>query len=100
MTVYKIRYNLEALNDIEKCFQWGVHVWGVEAAKRWYNALENTIEKRLSLYPLACPLGPENREFDFEVRHLINGRYRVLFRIKYETVVIIYVRGPFADNAE
>ncbi|HET6854351.1 MAG TPA: hypothetical protein VFH46_18765 [Pyrinomonadaceae bacterium] len=31
------------------------------------------------------------------IRHLIVGRYRVLFRVRGRTVTILHVRGPFTD---
>jgi hypothetical protein len=46
--------------------------------------------------PERCPLAPENKEFPFEVRQLLYGRgshrYRILFTVEGETVVILHMR--------
>ncbi|CAN5357049.1 hypothetical protein BH10ACI3_BH10ACI3_05030 [soil metagenome] len=100
MRKFEIRYNPAALKDIAESFEWGVRSWGPDAARKWFNDLEQTIESRLSLMPERCPLAPENSQFDLEVRHLIQGRYRILFTIKGDTVVIIYFRGPYSSGTD
>ena len=48
--------------------------------------------------PMACPLAPENADFDFELRHLIIRRYRVLFTADENTVFVLRIRGPFSGG--
>ena len=47
-------------------------------------------------FPHRCPLAPEDDEFSFEVRQLLYGskqhRYRILFTIHADLVVIIHIR--------
>lgn len=46
----------------------------------------------LSMGPQRCPLAIENAFHDFEIRHLIFGNYRIVFRIVAETVQILHIR--------
>lgn len=95
MNRFEIRYNPEAIEDISASFEWGVLNWGTDAAHRWYNDLERTIESMLSFMPAGYPLAPENNAFDIEVRQIILGRYRILFAIAGDEVRILYVRGSY-----
>ena len=97
---YAVLYDPNAIKDLEDSFNWGVINWGENAAWRWFNELEDLIEKRLSTMPKSCPLAPENEKFEIEIRHLIYGRYRVLFTIGSDRVEILYLRGPFSMNED
>lgn len=61
-------------------------------ALRWYEEVYEHIQS-LSEMPKRCPLAPESRYFDFEVRHLLMGNYRTLFYISENTVVILDFKG-------
>ena len=61
--------------------------------------MDELIIKRLSFIPLACPLAPENSDFEFELRQLVVHRYRILFRIFEETVFVLRIRGPFSGES-
>ena len=43
-----------------------------------------------------CPLAPENDEFEEEIRELLYGkrqhRYRILFTIREQAVVVLHIR--------
>ncbi len=92
---YYVLYNSDARKDLTASFEWGVENWGAEAAAKWYNEIEEIIDRRLSTMPRSCPLARENDDFSFEVRNLIYGRYRVLFTITGDTVRILHLRGPY-----
>jgi plasmid stabilization system protein ParE len=98
MGSFKIRYHPKALNDLSASFEWVAENWGADAARKWYNELERLIEGRLSRMPGSCPIAPENEEFDLEVRHLIFGRYRVIFAIKDGVGIVLHICGPFVDH--
>ena len=98
MGTFIIRFNPKALKDLSASFEWGVENWGTDAATRWYNELERLIHLRLSAMPESCPIAPENEEFDLEVRYLIFGRYRVIFVVKDDVVLVLHIRGPFVDH--
>ncbi len=98
MGKYAIRYNPDALTDLADSFEWGLHIWGSEAARKWYNDIEAIIASRLSSMPSSCPPAPENKDLDLEVRQLIYGRYRVLFTIEGDLVRVLYIHGPYSGR--
>ena len=64
----------------------------VDAALKWYDHMEAKI-KTLETSPARCPVAEESQYFNFEIRHLIIGNYRVLFRIDGTTVKVLHIRG-------
>jgi plasmid stabilization system protein ParE len=58
--------------------------------------------RSLSRMPNRCPLAPEDGLDSMTIRHLIHGRYRILFTIDANQVSIIQVRHgarlPMADD--
>ncbi len=95
MKSHTIRYNPEAIGDLMASFEWGVKVWGSEAATKWYNEIEAFIARRLSSMPEGCSVAPEDTGLDIEIRQLIFGRYRILFSIHHDRVLVLHIRGPF-----
>lgn len=97
MKKYKVILHSDAESDIESSFNWGRRAWGEENAKLWVQKLRRAFRKQLTLMPLACPLAPESAQLNVSIRHLIVGRYRVLFTVEGRTVTIFHVSGPFTD---
>ena len=95
MKKYKVILHPDAELDIESFFKWGCRAWGEENAKLWVRKLRRTFRKHLTSMPLACPLAPEGEQLSIPIRHLIVGRYRVLFTVRGRTVTILHVRGPY-----
>jgi plasmid stabilization system protein ParE len=93
MKKYKVLLHSDAESDIESSFKWGCRVWGEENAKEWVRKLRRTFRKQLTSMPLACPLAPESEELRVSIRHLIVGRYRVLFTVRGITVTILSIHG-------
>ena len=66
-----------------------------EAGLRCFQGLHEAIAS-LARLPKRCPLAPENKSFPSEVRQLLYGRrqyrYRILFTIEGDTVVILHIR--------
>jgi toxin ParE1/3/4 len=58
------------------------------AALSWYDNIYDCIYS-LADFPNRCPLAPENVHFLFELRHLIIGNYRILFRVDGDTVAVL-----------
>jgi plasmid stabilization system protein ParE len=104
MKKYKVILHPDAESDIESSFKWGRRAWGEENAKLWVRKLRRAITKQLTSLPLACPRAPESEQLDVSIRHLIVGRYRVLFTATGRTVTILHVRGPYigviSENAD
>lgn len=46
----------------------------------------------LEAFPERCRLAPENGPFEFEIRQLLYGNYRLLFTVRDDAVVILHVR--------
>jgi len=93
---YQVILSAEAENNIEEAFLW-IAGANESAAEQWYNGLIDAI-KALSTLPLRYPLSPETRLglVDLEVRRLLYGKnywkYRVLYAIEEDHVVIAHVR--------
>jgi plasmid stabilization system protein ParE len=73
-----------------------------EGANRWYIALFGKLND-LSQNAQRFSLAPENGLFDFELRNATfrtraGKTYRVLFTIKSDEVLILFVRGPGQDS--
>jgi len=95
MKKYKVILHSDAESDIESSFKWGCRAWGQENAKLWVRKLRRAIRKQLTSLPLACPVAPESEQLGISIRHLIVGRYRILFTVKGNTVTILHVSGPY-----
>ena len=92
MTQYRIDIPTEVEKEIEESY---LHIAEDEAAPinaaRWYFSLYDKIQT-LKNFPDRCPLADENCFYDYEIRNLIVGNYRVLYRIKEKTVQILHVK--------
>jgi plasmid stabilization system protein ParE len=91
---YRVETSLSALNDADEAYQW-LHRQSPQAAVRWLNGLEETIQT-LSNNPQRCSLAPESDEMKEEIRQLLYGKrrnvYRILFRIRGDLVTVLYIR--------
>lgn len=97
---YKVKMTKAAEADILTSFQWGVRNWGLDQAKKWVTNIRRAIKQRLSLFPNGCPLAPDRDLQEDEVRHLIVGRYRVLFEVEGRLVRVLRVRGAYFDDED
>ena len=74
-------------------------LWLVErepdAAERWFNSIYDTIGS-LEIFPERCPLAPESKSLNAEIREIFHGRrqhkYRVLFTVTENEVHVLHVR--------
>ena len=46
----------------------------------------------LSTSPARCPLTPESKDINREVRQLLYDQYRILFEIEGDTVIVDHIR--------
>jgi plasmid stabilization system protein ParE len=83
-----------AEKQIEQAYSWYIER-NSEFADRWFRGLMNSVAT-LQEKPLRCPLAIENDIFSEDVRQLLYGKskniYRVLFAIRYTKVHILYIR--------
>jgi len=94
---YRIRPMARAEADIERLYASILERRDAEAARDWYESCCIAAERLLTM-PLSCGLAYENPHFDEEIRHLVFGhrkrKYRALFTVRGEVVVILAVRAP------
>jgi plasmid stabilization system protein ParE len=80
--------------QIEQAYRW-YRERNPEFADRWFRGLMNTIAT-LQEKPQRCALAVEHEIFREEVRQLLYGKaknmYRLLFAIRDDTVYALYVR--------
>lgn len=95
MKRYRVTFSEDAVAELTASLEWGIENWGADAAWRWYNSLRNQTRELLGAFPLSQPIAPDAEEYEVKVRHMIVGRYRVLFTVQGETVTILHVRGPY-----
>ena len=71
-------------------------------ASRWLDRFEEALQT-LSQNPRRCPLAPENDLVAVEVRQLLFGKgrnvYRALFTISSDQVAVLHVRRAARDTA-
>jgi plasmid stabilization system protein ParE len=95
MKKYRVILHPDAETDIQSSFEWGCGAWGRKNAQAWVRQLYHTIKTQLSSVPLRCAPAPESEELDIPVRHLLVGRYRVLFIVEKRTVTILHIKGSY-----
>ena len=92
-----VEFSDQAETDLIESIIWGIGVWGEEATFRWARELRGEVRNRLCTFPLGTSLAPES-DLDGETRHLIIGRYRVLFEVAEQIVNILHITGSFSDE--
>jgi plasmid stabilization system protein ParE len=96
---YKINIAPEAAKEIEDIYLYIADDSPNNAAK-WYFAIHDKIHA-LKDFPDSCPIAYEDRFYDFQIRNLIFGNYRVIYRIQEDIIQILHVkhtaqqRNPF-----
>lgn len=94
MKRWHVIVELPAQQDIAEA-----HLWLAErdpaAADRWFNGIYDTIGS-LEIFPERCPLAPESKNPNAEVREILHGRrqhkYRILFVVTGNKVHVLHVR--------
>lgn len=97
MKKYNVVLMPSALGDIEESYHWGVKQWGAKRAEQWAKSIKKAALS-LSAFPERQPIAPENDQFEEEVRHLVIGRYRLLYNIEDETVYVLHCIGGFTGE--
>ena len=85
--------------QIEKAYQW-YRDRNPEFADRWFRSVMNRIST-LQVQPRRWALAVEHEIFPEEVRQLLHGQarnvYRILFTIRETRVIVLYVRHSAQD---
>ena len=99
---YQVDVTNQAQGEAEEAYLW-ILKRSPEGAARWWNGLEAAILS-LEELPARCPLAPENDAFEEEIRQLFHGkrqgRYRILFTIREQTVVVLHIRHGARKHLE
>lgn len=100
---YKIELAETAKADLREATRWIRDQTSLAAADRWLAGLlkaANTLQKQ----PFRCPLAAESDKFAEDIRVLLHGKrnkkYRIIFTIRGDTIVILYVRHSSRDRLE
>jgi plasmid stabilization system protein ParE len=91
---FQVEITPSAESQIEQSYHW-YRERNPEFADRWFRGLMNAIAT-LQENPQRCALAIEHEIFSEEVRQLLYGKskslYRVMFTIRDSTVYVLYVR--------
>ena len=83
-----------AERNIDEAYLW-LTEHDADAASRWYNRLMEVIFS-LDVFPERCPLAPESKSLNTEIREIFHGRrqhkYRILFTVRENKVHVLHVR--------
>lgn len=94
MKRWNVIVELPALRDITECHLW-IAERDIEAADRWFYDIYDTIGS-LEMFPERCPLAPESKFLNHEIREILHGRrqykYRILFTVTENEVHVLHVR--------
>jgi plasmid stabilization system protein ParE len=83
-TVYRCEVSPLAIHDAEEAYAWIAKDSPARAA-RWYQGLFRTIDT-LRKHPYRCALAPESDDLGREVRQLLYGQRRGIYRILFSVV--------------
>ena len=87
---YTVEFSARARRDIDEIVAY-IHADSPVHATRWRQRLEQKMQS-LRTIPEACGVAPECDASRREVRQLFHGRYRLLFTIEANRVLILTIR--------
>ena len=100
---YRIIIEPTAEHEIRAAVRWKTENSSFAVAGRWYNNVLKKI-RTLRTHPARCPLASENDRVPLEIRELLHGRrrdvFRIIFTIQDESVVILYIRHSAQQELE
>ncbi len=96
---YRVRITPRALAEIDSTLARLTERAPI-TAQRWYERLRAAIAS-LADYPQRCSLAPEDEWFAGELRQLLHGKrrgvYRILFEVRGDEVIVLRVRHGAQD---
>lgn len=91
---YAVLITPTALAEVQEAYEW-LAEQSPPAAERWRAALLDAVQS-LETLPTRCSLAPESEWLGREIRQLLHGKrrgvYRILFEIRRKTVYVLRVR--------
>lgn len=82
---YRVEISSVAEAEVDSVFLQISQIMSSQKARRWYQGLLKTIES-LSQMPNRCSLARENKYFSQEIRQLLYGRGRNIYRILFTVI--------------
>ncbi len=92
---YKVEITEKAEEEAREATRW-IAQYSPEKAALWHFELMERVDG-LENFPARCPFAPESKTHGKEMRHLIFGKYQILFIIEAETVYVLRVRHQAQD---
>ncbi|MCX6696343.1 MAG: type II toxin-antitoxin system RelE/ParE family toxin [Methanoregula sp.] len=86
---YRVEITAVAETDVEELWEY-IAKENIDAADSFILHIEEQIG-RLEIFPLRCPLLPENEQLGTDYRHSLHGKYRIIFKITGSRVIILRV---------
>jgi len=100
---YRLRVTARAVADADEAYAWIAEHLSPAQAERWYQGLFKQM-KTLTRQPSRCPRATESDKFPEELRELLygkrNSKYRIVFAIRNEDVVVLYVHHAARKELE
>jgi plasmid stabilization system protein ParE len=100
---YRITIEATAEREIRAIVRWKTQNASPTVAARWYNGLLKRVGT-LRTHPTRCPITAENDKFPIEIRELLYGRrrnvFRIIFTIRDDTVSILFVHHGAQQELE
>ena len=94
MTTYRVIIQPNAEAELEAAYQYR-YERAPQAAAGWFAGIAEAINS-LAQFPARCPLAPENEYFAEEIRQLLYGArrdvFRILFTMQGDTVHVLHIR--------
>ena len=91
---FSVHLTARALREIDEALEW-LTERSRAAAARWHEQLLEAV-RSLENHPQACGLAPESEWYPGEIRQLLHGKrrgvYRILFEVRGDTVYILRLR--------
>lgn len=98
---YQVRITAKAEQDVEGVLRWFREQTAMPAGEKWVARLLAKIET-LEKNPQRCRFASEAAEVGIDLRELLIGRrrgiYRILFEIQGQTVYILHIRHSARDS--
>ena len=98
MSKYQVLFTPKSEEEILEAYNWGVDNWGQDRAESWLRALHKAVFDRLSTFPRSCAIAPESDRLSREVHHYLFNRYRIIFEIQHNIVIVLRLIGPFTGD--
>lgn len=92
--MFKVELTEKAAADVELVMKWFHDHQATSAGRKWHETLSTALEK-LERHPQRCAIAAESQILGEEIRELLIGRrryrYRVLFQVRHNSVLILRI---------